>query len=215
MKTALSILVAQMLVGCHNEAVASPARNPESSGELSVVSESGARYAGSVVRINVRFTEPTAPEVEIDITSRNKNNQDWTLYARLASAFLATGKMALPLRAGAIEAGSGTVQLRHGAQSPVLAEQGTVELVATGKQIRGTVQGAGAELDAQFSGPLAIVCAVRREAMPSGGATPVADSPGGTSAPVLVVDQRMESDLCRPLLAGIGREPAQSEASKP
>jgi hypothetical protein len=196
MRTKHRILVGagSLLCGCVG---ASPpaGERPAPAGQLAVTTEAGTRFSGPPARIDIRFDNEGTPSVELAMTVADADNRTWALQASLQATALDSQILQAQLVNRPLQAGDATVQLSSQGSEPVTAAGGQLRARLQAGTIQGDVLGTTASLAASFAGPFVVTCAA-----------PIAGAPAPTAgnAPALVVDEKFESQACKPY-AGLAR----------
>ena len=143
-----------------------------------------------------------APTVEIGISAQDAT-MSWSAIAQTDQAFLASGKLEVPVTDRPLTVDQGSVQNEIG-DDLTFATTGTLELAVDGDTITGSARGMDDQkLAAAFSGPIAINCFVTSEALSATGATITAPVPVDGGPPALVLDASFRTTPCQPLANGI------------
>ncbi|KFE72075.1 hypothetical protein DB31_0336 [Hyalangium minutum] len=161
----------------------------------------GQRFTGADARIDIRFTERTAPaDVELSFTTSDAAGGTWAALARPPVDFLRLRSLGVPIATGALGPGQAAVERRSAEGTSTLADSGELQLKLEDNKLVGEFSRTPAGFEARFAGPFVVTCSVPQSA---GGPNP--PSPEGGGSLVLVVDTNFETELCRPFAALAGQ----------
>lgn len=194
------VLMCVALAGCGSGTRSDRLLPRDSAEGLTVVTEDGARLTGGPVRIDVRYVDPSAPDVEISGEAAGPSSPGWSILARFDGSILSTGSASAAVTDAQLMPGFASVQRSHEGEHDAIATAGTLEFSIDGDRIAGEVSGSDKRFDATFAGKVALSCAVPSELIPVPKDGAAVSAPVAVdAAPVLVVDKAFASAACKSL----------------
>lgn len=180
------------------------AERPAPPDRFVVETAEGRRLSGAPARIDIRHLDALqAPQIEVTVSAGDDEGQVWGFRAWAPSSFPGMPGFTAHIVRGPLGPGQAGVEHGRAAADTRSATGGTLQLALREGRLTGRAHANGAS--ARFEGPYAVSCAVPASApaAAASAATPTPEAP----LPVLVVDERFESPLCKPYaqLAGVVR----------
>ncbi|WP_147448914.1 hypothetical protein [Corallococcus terminator] len=176
---------------------------PQPPGAVTVRTDAGTFEAPSV-RLIATFKEGDAPAtLEVALSAQAGDGRSWAVLVPVAPTFPKQKHATARLTTTPLRVGMASAERRAPSGPPMLANDGTLELDVTGREVRGTVRTEEAGLSGTFQGPLSVECMVpaawlqaadAREA--PGAPVPVAASARGDA---VVPDEAQSTARCRAL----------------
>ncbi|WP_147451160.1 hypothetical protein [Corallococcus llansteffanensis] len=177
---------------------------PQPPGAVVVRTDAGTFEAPSV-RLMATFTEGEAPPaLEVALSAQAQGGRQWAVLAPVEPAFPKTKHATARLTRMPLQVGLASAELRGPSGPPTLADEGTLELNVTGREVHGTVRTQDADLTATFQGPLSVECMVPAawlqgtDTHASPGA-PVPVAPSSAQGTTVVPDEAGTTARCRVL----------------
>ncbi|RKH47227.1 hypothetical protein [Corallococcus sicarius] len=177
---------------------------PQPPGAVVVRTDAGTFEAPSV-RLMATFTEGEGPPtLEVALSAQSQGGAQWAVLAPVEPAFPKTKHATARLTRMPLRVGLASAELRGPSGPPTLANEGTLELSVTGREVHGTVRTQDASLSATFQGPLSVECMVPAAWLsgpdrPASPGTPVPVAPSSELGSTVVLDEAWTTAQCRAL----------------
>jgi hypothetical protein len=185
----------QWMAGPENEQPAPP-------DQLVVTMKAGMRLTGAAARIDIKHLDVAkAPGIEVASSASDSLGRTWTIQAMAPSDFLETFTLSAQVVDRPLEPGKASVQLSLPGADTSFASFGLLKLRLQAGRLVGEVSGVDDEFSAEFEGPFTVTCAVPAASIAA--EVPVSASENGL--PILVVDEKFESTLCKRYATLAGR----------
>ena len=194
--SACALLVATLaLGGCRESAVGPDGELAAPPNQFVVTTGTGPQLTGPAARIDIRYVDAAKPpDVEIAFSASGNSGRTWSVLSAAPADFLQTAALTARVVDGRVAVGTATLQVSLEGNEARVAPEGLVSLRLYQGRLMGEASRMADEFAARFEGPFVVTCAVPAS-LAAGGAP--ASSADGTP-PTLTVDERFESELCRP-----------------
>jgi hypothetical protein len=201
--TACALLVATLaLGGCREHTVAPDGELAAPPNQFVVMTGTGAQLTGPAARIDIRHVDAAKPpDVEIAFSASGNSGRTWSVLSAAPGEFLRTLALTARVVDGRVGVGTASVQVSLEDKEARAAPEGLLSVRLYAGRVMGEASRMDAEFAAKFEGPFVVTCAV--PASLAAGEAPASSAPG--TPPTLTVDERFESDLCRPYATLGGR----------
>src|SRR5262245_8393510 len=166
----------------------------------------GRELSGLAAVVRISLTAPERPpEIAIDFTvTRGAAAEPEYLAVTVAAPpkFLDAHSVRAPVTAKPLRSGQSSVVTWRGTAAASLADRGEVTLAVHDGRLAGAVKGAPAEYNGTFEGKFIVLCQIPPELLSPNTPAPVVTA-GGGSAKVLILDDKLQSETCRRLVAAL------------
>ena len=201
--TACALLVATLaLGGCRESTVGPDGELAAPPNQFVVTTGNGTQLTGPAARIDIRHVNPAQPpDVEIAFSASGTSGRTWSMLSAAPADFLQTLALTARVVDGRLGVGTATVQVSPSGNEATAAPGGLVSLRLYAGRLTGEASRMDDQFAARFEGPFVVTCAV--PASLAAGDAPASNA--DSARPTLTVDERFESELCRPYANLSGR----------
>jgi hypothetical protein len=181
--------------GLENEQAAPPDR-------FVVTTNAGMRLIGAAAKVEIKYLDAAkAPAVEVVLSASDRLGRTWALLSTASSDFLETLTLSASVIARPLQSGNVSVQVNFLGADASFAPSGLLHLRLQAGRLVGETSGMSDDFAAKFEGPFVVTCAVPADFMGAGAPTPTSEN----VLPLLIVDEKFESALCRRYIALAGQ----------
>ncbi|TSC23373.1 hypothetical protein FOF48_30190 [Corallococcus sp. Z5C101001] len=178
------------------------AERPQPPGPVTVRTHEGTYAAPSVMLVATFLASPPMRLLLVSVRAESGSGAKWHIVMGVDETFLKTKRATARLiPAQGLGPGLALVEFQSGSGPWMVFADGTLELTATGQEVRGTARPKSGSEFATFEGPLTLECWVPPEWLNGAGAqgapppTPVASEP--EEMPVRVLDTALATPQCQ------------------
>ena len=159
-----------------------------------VTTAAGLRHTGPAAKVEIKYLDATkAPQVEVTFSASSSSGETWGAYSTAPPDFLETLTLSARVMDRPLKPGDASIQMSPRGGETSLAPSGLLSLRLLSGWMTGDATGMSDELAAKFEGPFVVTCAVPSSFM--GVEAPASAEDG--ELPALVVDEKLESALCK------------------
>jgi hypothetical protein len=198
---ACALLVTLVVGGCREATVGPDGELAAPPNQFVVTTGAGTQLTGPAARIDIRHVDAAQPpDVEIAFSASGNSGRTWSVLSAAPADFLQTRALTARVVDGRVGVGTASVQVSLDGQENA-APAGLLSVRLYAGRLMGEASRMDADLAARFEGPFVVTCAVPASVA-------VGDAPASSAAstaPTLTVDERFESELCRPYATLGGR----------
>jgi hypothetical protein len=192
--TACALVATLAVGGCHEATVGPDGELAAPPNQLVVTMGTGSQLTGPAARIDIRHVDAAKPpDVEVAFSASGNSGRTWSVLSAAPADFLQTLALTARVVDGRVGMGTASVQVSVDGQEKA-ASAGLLSVRLYAGRLMGEASRMDTDFAARFEGPFVVTCAV--PASLAAGAAPA--SSAAATPPTLTVDERFESELCRP-----------------